>query len=417
MTMRPEMKRAALCLAAWLGICACDFALLNVPAPTEPDPPRRRGGEGEGEGEGVDILFVIDNSGSMLEEQQTLAAAFATVDCPIPASNLADFSRCGEAEPPSVCAFRNPSNEMLASDLAGCGFLQILAARSIDYQIGVITTDVGICDNRFPAGQGGSAWGFRPQRGCLQPNGPPGEARKIIANADLQNDDGADDDLPARFTATLDNIRTFGTPIERGLDAARLFLATDTQRAAGCEGDRAAFRRDGAELVLIFVTDEEDCSRLPGDEIFSCPAGSDCVAGMTEFTDEVCDDFIDHFTSYPPITCYEQVANLTVVDSYVAALSGQERVRMVAIAGGISEGGNVIAAGCRNDPILGVTNDCIESCGNSSGPECRADGNCCTGDPGSRYFELVDTVGGIKGSICESQYQTLLAAVAAAVGT
>ncbi len=69
--------------------------------------------------EGVDILFVVDNSGSMREEQVEVARNMVNGDgsCPIAASDLADFRRCREpvdgVEPPAVCRFFNPSTEVL----------------------------------------------------------------------------------------------------------------------------------------------------------------------------------------------------------------------------------------------------------------------------------------------------------------
>ena len=179
----------------------------------------------------ADILIVVDNSGSMQEEQDRLAAAFIndTAACPINKNDLKDFARCDEASPPAVCAFANPSPELLAAPgpqgLANCGFIQVLAAFENDFRIGVITTDVGVCDNRIPGSQSeislcdqvptppectnpddDNGWGFRPQRGCLQPNGPPGTVTKVIARQDLLDADATNDDIGDRFIKTLKNI-------------------------------------------------------------------------------------------------------------------------------------------------------------------------------------------------------------------
>ncbi len=123
----------------------------------------------------VDILVVVDNSGSMLEEQTEVAKNFLNRDggCPISAEALGDFRRCDdEVGRPEVCRFHNPSTEQLAGELKDCGFLQVLAAYDSDFRVGVITTDVGRCDNRIPGSLGGEARGFRPQRGCLRETPP-----------------------------------------------------------------------------------------------------------------------------------------------------------------------------------------------------------------------------------------------------
>src|SRR3990172_7363802 len=127
----------------------------------------------------ADILIVVDNSGSMAEEQQNLADNFLNQDpaaCP-----LQDLKNIPEE-------YKNPAPALYqgAGPLAQCGFIQLVAAFENDFRVGVITTDVGLCDNRVPSAQGGDAWGFRPQRGCLQPDSAPGgTARKVLARADL----------------------------------------------------------------------------------------------------------------------------------------------------------------------------------------------------------------------------------------
>ena len=123
-----------------------------------------------------DILIVIDNSGSMQEEQSRLAAAFIneTAACPINKNELKDFARCKDDPSVPVCRFANPSPEVLEAPapdgLRDCGFIQVLSAFENDFRIGVITTDVGLCDNRLPGAQGAAspdrlgtwgAWGVR----------------------------------------------------------------------------------------------------------------------------------------------------------------------------------------------------------------------------------------------------------------
>jgi hypothetical protein len=411
----------------------------------------------------ADILIVVDNSISMQEEQDRLAAAFLdeTASCPIAKSEIKDFARCDEADPPPVCRFANPSKELLAQrgpeGLADCGFIQVLAAFENDFRIGVITTDVGLCDNRYPQGQADrcidgvcagsgeacaespcrSDWGFRPQRGCLQPNGPPGTPQKVISRRDLTDDDLTNDELGDRFIATLNNIRTFGTSIERGLDAVDIFLNPETVRPESCITDRESFIRDDARLIVIFLTDEEDCSRAAdvaacsettdgcgpcesdtGCEIFPCPPQTTCVAGFTELTGEVCgDNGRESFSRYPARDCYVNEDALSPVSRYVEALRRQKPnpsdVSVAVIAGGIpGADGGFVPAGCRFNAENGLqpVGGCTPAFGNSNSDECAApDANCCFADPGGRYYEVADALGGLKDTICVDSFgQTMI---------
>ncbi|HUU00244.1 MAG TPA: hypothetical protein VM425_02250 [Myxococcota bacterium] len=128
----------------------------------------------------IDILWVIDNSGTMREEQDNLANNFQA-------------------------------------------FISIIEASSVDYQIGVISTDMVKAD----------------QSGRLQ--GSP----KIItpgANAATQ------------FAANV-KVGTDGAGNERGLEAAFKALSEPL-----ISGDNSGFLRDGAGLAVIFVSDEDDKS-------------------------------------------------------------------------------------------------------------------------------------------------------------
>jgi len=275
----------------------------------------------------TDILVVIDNSGSMLEEQAEVARNFLSDDpaCPIATSDLAAFARCDDDDAPAVCRFHNPAREQLDEELAACGFLQVLAAFDTDFRVGVITTDVGACDNRFSSLQGGADWGHRPQRGCLQPDTAFG-SRKIIARDDVDDADPAVSDIGARFRGTLDNIRTFGTGTERGLDAVDVFFADDTVRDASCAGDRDAFVRDDARLVVVFVSDEEDCSSLDGAP-FTCAVDDDsCVDRFAAFGDDACADLTAQ--NGPPGTiCYRELDQLTPVSLYADRFRAIKGVR------------------------------------------------------------------------------------------
>ncbi|OGQ25804.1 MAG: hypothetical protein A2138_12325 [Deltaproteobacteria bacterium RBG_16_71_12] len=381
----------------------------DIPVPTE---------------KAADILIVVDNSGSMAEEQQNLVENFLNQDageCPL--QDLANI--------PSE--YKNPVRSLYTSGgvLSRCGFIQLLSAFENDFRVGVITTDVGICDNRIPDSQGGDAWGFRPQRGCLQPDSAPGgSGRKLISATDLTDADNGNDDFAQRFRSTLENIQTFGSPFERGLDAVDLFFnaAADT-RAPGCEGDLGTFRRDDAALVVIFLTDEEDCSHGQGGmlEVFG-----------NENDGEVCGEFPEHFLNVQPAKCYANPEELSPVDGYVdSLLAADANVKVAVIAGGVGDAGSITPSGCRvsgsGTPEGGDTNgdgvndSCYESGGlsnftgagpnNPCGPDtaaARGDLPCCVADAGSRYYQLAQSIGNAAtDSICNASFRASMLDIAA----
>jgi hypothetical protein len=384
----------------------------------------------------ADILIVVDNSGSMQEEQDRLRDAFIKDDgsCPIPAASLKDFARCDEDTPPEVCRFANPTADVLAAPapngLRDCGFIQVLAAFENDFRVGVITTDVGECDNRIPDSQAGLKgfpdWGYRPQRGCLQPNGPPGTLSKVISRQDLLDADSTNDDIADRFSQTLANIRTFGSAIERGLDAADVFLDPASDRNEQCTDDLDSFVRKDAKLVVIFLTDEEDCSRddsvgalsadctdPDGCEIFNCVSGGDCSPGRAEFDGEICGDFPAHFSGTLASKCYTEKAELTPVNYYSERLkalkSNPKDVSVAVVAGGLPNAdGEVVEGDCKFENATGLpTGDCNASLGTSN--NCTPQENCCFADGGGRYFELADEMGGLKDTICVDKFgQTMV---------
>ena len=362
----------------------------------------------------ADILIVVDNSGSMAEEQQNLAANFLNQDpatCP-----LQDLKNI-------PAEFKNPAPALYTADgpLAQCGFIQLVAAFDNDFQVGVITTDVGLCDNRVPSAQGGDAWGFRPQRGCLQPDSAPaGTMRKVIARADLDDADATNDDLASRFSSTLANIATFGSPIERGLDAVNIFLDPAADRNPSCTDDLTLFRREDAALVVIFLSDEEDCSHGLGGalELFG-----------NENDGEVCGEFTEHFINVPSTRCYQAPEALSPIDLYVDALvAADDEVKVAVVAGGIGDSGAITPAGClvgADGLPTGGDGVCFSSGGLSNatgiGETCAADTAdargglpCCVADSGSRYYALADAIGNSRtDSICNRSFRGSMIEIAA----
>jgi len=176
----------------------------------------------QAEGQQVDVLFVVDNSGSMGDDQENLAR------------NFGSFVQGGD--------LLSPDN-------------------NVDFHIGVITTELGGSENPFaPDGEMG------PDRGKLH-----GETRMVTP------------DTP-NFQATFEDNVLVGDDEsgaqESGLETARAALSPtwlndvpygncggaddcgEGEECVGgqCVGYNRGFLREMAALEIVFVSDEEDQS-------------------------------------------------------------------------------------------------------------------------------------------------------------
>jgi hypothetical protein len=160
----------------------------------------------------TDILFVIDNSASMKEEQEGIAT--------------------------ELPAFLEAITE-------GSGVAQ-------DFRVGVITTSVY---QRTQLSNGtDSIRAFPDESGRLQPvkdaAGTPTDERFI---------DGADPFLLEKFRRLVVQ-GVSGSGQETPFEAARLAVTEPLLTTPIGEGGNKGFLRDGARLLVVVVTDEEDCS-------------------------------------------------------------------------------------------------------------------------------------------------------------
>lgn len=386
----------------------------------------------------ADILIVVDNSGSMQEEQDELAANFFNLNVAADPENPdVGAGECPLGDLQNIPArYQNPAPVLYEGDgpLSRCGFIQLLAAYENDFRVGVITTDVGQCDNRF--GQAPADWGFRPQRGCLQPDGPTRAGHDlVIARADLDDGDDGNDDFAGRFERTLQNIRTFGSAFERGLDAMAIFLDAHSERAPECADDLARFRRPDAQLVVILLTDEEDCSHADGALGFLDEnEGVTCSANDGQAPRDIAD------------RCYFEPEKLAPVSRYVEALRAADPGAKVAVIAGLVPDGvdpdgsdaEFRASGCVavSAGAAAPSDACWEShgssaltspgqvCSDSPPPEiaaARQGRPCCAADAGSRTLELArsfttgDQNRSLVDSICKASYRDTMLAVAALI--
>lgn len=169
----------------------------------------------------LDLLFVIDNSGSMAQEQASL---------------LVNFNRLVQV-------------------------LQTVEGGLPDLHIGVISTDMGV--GRFDAiancsdsGDDGRLQATPRSEGCEPPSGsfiidvaePDGSRRRNYSG-----------DLSSTFACIAD-LGTQGCGFEQPLAAMRRALD-------GSQPINSGFLRENAALMIVFITDEDDCS-VPNDALF-----------------------------------------------------------------------------------------------------------------------------------------------------
>lgn len=154
----------------------------------------------------VDILFVIDNSCSMSEEQAGLTANFQS-------------------------------------------FIQFADAQALDYRLAVVATDVDVCanplsPNRPTTMDQGQCGYFADGNGAGTEQNP---AWRLITPDEQPSPDAA---FSAIATQGIN-----GSGLERGLEAAYMALSSPL-----ITGWNAGFLRQDAYLALIFISDEEDQS-------------------------------------------------------------------------------------------------------------------------------------------------------------
>jgi len=325
----------------------------------------------------LDILFVVDNSGSMLEEQAALYRSVFDERCPI-----TDVRRV-------PLDYQNPDRETFDDISEVCGLAQLMAAMGNDFHIGVIATDVGNFDERLSAAQDPDGTHEQlPMRGCLQGKG-------LITD---------DDDVAVDFRDAVIGLGTFGSSFERGLDAMEVFLDPDSRRAPGCENDLDGFLRPDAQLMVVFVTDEDDCSHRDG---------------STSFPDELADEpqtpgEWQGFFVKDTRVCYERANELATVASYKSVLDklvvdGRSSDVLVSVVAGLRDDGAGLNAGAciaRDDGSIDGICRAVQGTSNA----CEQNDDCCTADGGGRYVELARAVNAdsLLGSICEEDFRAPL---------
>ena len=292
----------------------------------------------------TDILFVIDDSGSMSEEQANLAASFDA-------------------------------------------FVQELAAlpSKSDFQIGVTTTSID--EPASPTNLQDTFQRGGPNDGQPYPKG----ALVAVDDTGLYVPEPRilRGDSPTLVQDFQRNVRvgTLGSGKEQGLRAALLAV---TDRIA--DGKNAGFLRTGTRLVVVVVSDEDDCSDPFG-------AGSPQVVGDQT---QCHDTGVKNLAGVVPAPAGQLPATSLYVDALrTTPLAGEIRPVLVAAVVGVDQAG---------DP----------TCGDTAGnPNCTAGSGCATAyDRSDRYkqFEAAFTPGGFLDSVCRPDFSATLRQIATLIG-
>ena len=188
----------------------------------------------------LDLLFMIDDSPSMQEEQANLARNFP---------RLIDE-------------------------------LKKLPAGFPDLHLGVVSSDMGAGAATL-AGACGNSLG---DRGVLQVRSgcglDPSKGRYLISqNGGTQNN--FDGDISDVF-ACLANLGTRGCGFEHQLQSVRMALS-------GFVADNAGFLRSDAHLAVVYITDEDDCSAPASSTLFESVVSGQDTSLRCSLAGHLCD--------------------------------------------------------------------------------------------------------------------------------
>jgi hypothetical protein len=207
----------------------------------------------------VDILFVIDDSGSMGEEQGALAANFSALVEQLESFEVGADYRIGITTTDSAHPFcPDPQAQLGALQLRSC------LSHLDDFVFGDDDRRDEACRSRCPA----ELEGLAPLPTALEDGGPLAP-RPWLERSDRSTNvpDGV---TTAQALACWGPQGIDGCGYEAPLEAVLAAFA----RSEDDDDPAAGFLRDDALLQVVIVTDEVDCSIAPGGEAAFDPEGS-----------------------------------------------------------------------------------------------------------------------------------------------
>jgi len=322
----------------------------------------------QGGGGGLDILFILDNSASMVGEQRALAESF---------DRLVRYLDEGE----------------------------------VDYHIAVVTTGMEspmcpACDDVI-------------QDACINSTGENGRFQdRICYNQSTIEDDPDYVCSTDTFCRTVDssNLSCFydqdksgtvfvgvkGCGHERGLAAMR--TALDSELLNGYNQD---FLREAARLAVIVVSDEDDCGEVGDVYELSVDGGNICYFAAKGEGPEPGNPVYTPMTYHPddPEQRPYELMPVEVYRDFLLDLKDNQRrlVKFAAIVG-VDPNGTEI-----NYEWNGSRWDVVDACTNQV-----CTGNYCYAKPGTRYIDLAGKLGGSVESICQEDFAEPMVRIAGA---
>lgn len=373
----------------------------------------------------VDILWVVDNSGSMVDEQNALALNFNRFITGL-----------------TLCQGTNTANDVCDFNTKKCS-VSGATCNPPDYHVGVISSDatnpidqgklrrVGLCvpsAGATPSGQKYRYCSGSNQECAHDANDPASDPTNNVC--DMQNTGSI-----AFVTPTTPNganafgravrVGITGSGLEQGIRAAAQALGRDTERSTGqwipAPAQNAGFLREAASLFVIFVSDEDDSTF--GETTYFYRAfetikgagneGSVSISAIVGDPDP--DGDSEAAVGGCPAPPMDQIAlpgnRFVSLAMYTRSLSAELKVcddrRLTCPEG----------QACQK-PVLGMPGVCVPTAACTMDTECGnfkcADGlgcaqcaaNACT-LPSNRFLELLGQTG-IFGSICSPAYDVVL---------
>ena len=361
-------------LATYLKSFPNETACTPAPDAGVPPDPNKDGGGGGGKivpvkGTEVDIVFMVDNTGSMEQEQKNLTQNFPKL---IDALKSSKFKN----------GLPNVRIGVVSSDL-GAGNL---------YVDNACVTD----------GDKGKLFNKAQVAGCTPPKDAWIEHKDGTTNISGSGD--ATTKLKSAFSC-IANLGTDGCGFEQSLESARLALDSTNNTNPG-------FLRKGALLAVFFLTDEDDCSAANPQLFDPSQQGlNDPLGPLTSFR---CFEFgvscecpgkakCDRFTQGTRKNCVPGGQYLHKVENFISYFKKLKPTGQV-IMGGIMGPTNNVEVGVQGSyPTL------KPSCSSSAG----------FAVPGIRIEALVKpfTYGkqGLISSICSSDFSPALQAFGKAI--
>jgi hypothetical protein len=222
----------------------------------------------------VDLLFVVDNSNSMREEQEVLTTQIEAM-----VQALIEANEVGGSTPPAV---QDLHIGVVSADL-GAGGYPVETCSELDGDDGLLQA-VGLvadCATEYSAAD------------C-----DTGTCPWLVHSSEFPDNDVLNDPIWEDFRC-IATLGTGGCGFEQPLEATRRALDPLGNAASG--GPNAGFVRPDSLLVVVYVTDEDDCSAsAPG--LFDpantdlgpfnvrCVADSDLLVPVQEYYDFLVND-------------------------------------------------------------------------------------------------------------------------------